>query len=223
MPPFVEHAVPRGLALVLAACLFWFAGERLRDGSRMAPLTAFVHQSWWGLGQAFPQTAMPSVIPRSGDGRAWSMLAQAALDRADRVADPAAREPFLALAETATQRALRLSPALASTWARLSLIAVNRDRAGLAVRALARSQALAPHGPGLAWPRAKLGLYLWGRLDGRARAGVATDVATVWHQQPTSALPYPRQALQRFAVGLNRQPLMSRLLHRRVAAQGARR
>ncbi|MCA8930074.1 MAG: hypothetical protein KDC18_18600 [Alphaproteobacteria bacterium] len=213
----------RAAVLLAALVLLWQGGERLREGWRMAPLVASIHAVWWGRGQAPPPAEVLQTPPRRADGRAWSAYGQVALAAAERSPNPAERNRLIALAETATRRALALGPAQASAWARLSLIALNRgDRVG-AVRALARSLALAPNGPHLAWPRVRLGLYLWDGLGAPAQAAVARDLARVWRQPPSAGLPYPRQAVARYAQSIGRLPLLVALLQDRDHRPGGKR
>lgn len=196
----------------LALLLLWQAAASLSEGRRMAPLAAYVHAAWWQAGAALDPVALLAEPPGRPDGRAWSAYAQAALAAARQRSHAAAREGDLELAQTAARRALALGPAQAATWARLALIAVNRGDARMATAALGRSLALAPNAAALAWPRSKLGLYLWGRLDTAERDAVGHDLARVWRQPPSEALPYPRQALQRYAASLGHAELLVALL-----------
>ena len=201
----------RLLWLLPAVAMLWLGGTRVAEGWRTWPLMRYVHAAWW------QRTAIPSPAdllatpPRRPDGRAWSAYGQALLAVADTKSDPAERIHHLDRADEATRRALRLSPAQAATWARLSLIALNRDDPDLAVAALQRSLTLAPNGVRLAWPRVKLGLYLWPRLNEAAQAGVASDVQRLLQQPASLALPYPDQALARFAERIGQRDLVTQL------------
>lgn len=202
----------RSIGFCVATLLLWHAGNALAEGWRIAPLAAYVHAAWWGRGDQPDPAALLAALPGRADGRAWSGYAQAALAAAQIETDALARRRALDLAETATRQALTLGPAQAATWTRLALIAVNRGDTGMATAALARSLALAPNGAGLAWPRVKLGLYLWEHLDTGGRAGISGDLVRVWRRPPSEALPYPREALKRYAASLGRVELLAALL-----------
>lgn len=198
--------------VALALLLLWQAATGFSEGRRMAPLAAYVHAAWWQAGERADPVALLAEPPGRPDGRAWSAYGQAALAAARQRSQAAARDGDLERAETATRRALALGPAQAAAWTRLALIAVNRGDARMAVAALGRSLALAPNAAALAWPRSKLGLYLWDGLRQAARAGVQRDLARVWRQPPSEALPYPREALQRYAASLGQAELLVVLL-----------
>ena len=196
----------------LALLLLWQAAAGFSEGRRMAPLAAYVHAAWWQAGEQTDPVALLAEPPGRADGRAWSAYGQVALAAARQRSQAAAGHRDLEVAERATRRALALGPAQAAAWARLALIAVNRGDARMAAAALGRSLALAPNAPALAWLRSKLGLYLWDGLRQAERVGVRHDLARVWRQPPSEALPYPRQALQRYAASLGQSELLVALL-----------
>ncbi len=201
----------RWLWLLPALALLWLGSARLIEGWRIWPLVQYVHAAWWqGAAPAAPADLL-ATAPGRPDGRMWSAYGQVVLAAASGTADAEERRRLLERADRATRKALSLSPAQAATWARLSLIALNRGDRTTAVRALRRSLALAPNATNLVWPRAKLGLYLWAELDREGRAGVARDVRRLSRQAASAALPYPRQALERYAQAIGRQELVIRL------------
>ncbi len=201
-------------ALVLASILLWQAATMFVESRRIAPLAGYVHAAWWNRGKHIGPETLLARLPARPDGRIWSAYAQALVAVAQHTAEPIARRQYLERAEGATRRALRLNPAQAAAWARLALIAVNLGDDGLAMAALSRSLALAPDGANLAWPRAKLGLYLWEGLGGAQRAGIAADLGRVWRQSPSAALPYPRQAIMRYAESLGRKRLAMAIIQK---------
>ena len=200
-----------------AVLLLWCGGCRLSEGGSTWPLQRYLHAAWWQRGKPPALATVIAQPPGRADGRAWSGYGQALLSAAHQARDPEARGRLLSLSDRATWRAVRLSPAMASTWARLSLIALNRDDRALAVKALRLSLALAPNGINLAWPRAKIGLFLWSDLDDAARRGIANDIRRLSRQPPTVDLPYPVAALRRFAGDIGRGALMETLLGNAVA------
>lgn len=196
---------PPGIAwrLALASLSLMLAvagGQRMLEGWRLEPLEAYVHAAWWDL----PQPALPSRMqdwqPESRNGRAWAAFSQAALDNANASPGPAT----VGQARAAVETALMLAPAQAAAWARLSLLRLNQgDRAG-ANQALALSFVAGPENPALAWLRSRMGLFLWEGLPARVKAGVAGDLRHLWRQPASAGLPYPQDALVRFAHGIRR-------------------
>lgn len=180
----------------------------------MRPLVKYVHASWWQKGMKPSLSDLVDVEPGRPDGRAWSAYGQVLLAAAHAASDADERQRYLQKGEQATRKALRLSPAQAATWARLALIAVNRGDRGLAVRSLERSMTLAPNGVNLAWPRVKLGLYLWDDLNLEMRAAVESDMKRLLKQKPTLALPYPDSALRQYATSVGRSELVAEFRNR---------
>lgn len=213
----------RLLWLLPAAALLWQGGLCLMEAWRTAPLSAHVRAAWRGEAVPPPEAAvLAAALPGRADGRAWSAYGQVAMAAAERSTGAAPRDRLLAVAEAATRQGLRLGPAQAATWARLAFIAVDRRAPDRAAAALVRSLQLAPNASHLAWPRLRLGLYLWDRLDAEARAGIAKDVARLAQAAPTRSLPYPRQALLRYAAALGRDGLAKALLAQADAGDAAR-
>lgn len=201
--------------LVLASVGLWLiavGGERMWDGWSYRAVERYLHAKWWQRdAQADLSAALAARLPER-DGRAWSASGQVWLELANRAVDAEARQAALAKAEEATRRALVLAPGQASTWARLALIAVNTGQTEVAVAALRASTELAPNGVGLAWPRAKLGFFLWPKLDAATQTAIARDMQRVARLAPTAAMPYPKAALQRYAASLGAEALVTRLL-----------
>lgn len=207
-------------AFVLASILLWQAASWFAESRRTAALAGYVHAAWWERGESVgPETLLASP-PARPDGRAWSAYAQALVASARNTPDLAVRRQYLERADEAARRALRLSPAQAATWARLALIAVNRGNNSLAAAALSRSLVLAPRASRLAWPRAKVGLYLWEQLDGEGQAAIAADLGRVWRQPPGAELPYPRQAVMRYAASLGVERLVTALIRKEEDGAG---
>ncbi len=215
MPPFSHRLA--WFWLLPAVLLLWCGGCRLSEGVSTWPLQRYLHAAWWQRGQPPALATVIAQPPGRQDGRAWSGYGQALLSAAHRAGDSEARRLLLSSADSATRRAVRLSPAMATTWARLSLIALNRDDRALAAKALRLSLTFAPNGINLAWPRAKIGLYLWSDLDDAARRGIANDIRRLSRQPPTVDLPYPVAALRRFAGDIGRGALMETLIGNAVA------
>jgi hypothetical protein len=205
------------LWLLPALALLWCGAQRMHEGARTWPLQRYLHAVWWQKGQPPPLGILIVTPPGRADGRAWSGYGQAMLSAAHRASGFNERDRLLGLADAATRRALLLSPAQAATWARLSLIALNRGEVGMAIAALRQSHVLAPNGVNLAWPRAKLGLYLWSGLNPEARRSVGHDIQRLARQPPSLALPYPVAALRRFADGIGRSAQVDAILGKAVA------
>ncbi len=189
-----------GLAAVLA--IFGFA--RTQEGWRLEPLDAFVHAQWWGLPQTERPVRLSDWRPSSGNGRTWAAYSQVLLEEANRRSGTVEVAGARAEAEAATLRALALGPAESAAWARLALLQVNGSRRGEALAALDLSLQTGPDARGISWLRSRLGLYLWEDLNSSQREGIGTDIRRLWRQQPSAGLPYPRQALVRFAHGVGR-------------------
>ena len=193
----------------LALALLWLGCGHVDEGIRTGPLNQYVHAAWWQKGASPNREAILALEPRRLDGRAWSAYGQVMLAAAHEARQLRMRDRYLKAADAATRKALRLSPAQATTWARFSLIALNQGERGAAIDGLKRSLALAPNGVNLAWPRTKLGLYLWDELDTGAQAAVARDLHRLLRQPPTAALPYPAAALDRYAEAIGRSGLVA--------------
>jgi hypothetical protein len=104
----------------------------------------------------------------------------------------------------AVRHALALGPAQPSAWVRLSVLELNQGRPEAASAALMQSWRTGRAIGNFAWLRSKLGLYLWDQLPVGAKHYVSGDVVRLWDQSATASLPYPRQALVRFAHGIGR-------------------
>ena len=205
---WTTDAPMRIMLLLPALVLLWLGCAHVIEGVRAWPLTQYVHAAWWQKGATPNRQAVLGLQPGRPDGRAWSAYGQALQDAAHLARKPALRDRYLQSADAATRKALSLSPAQAATWARFSLIALNRGERRAAVDGLEPSFALAPNGVNLAWPRAKLGLYLWDELDAGTQAAVARDLHRLQRQPPTPALPYPAAALHRYARAIGRSGLV---------------
>lgn len=187
--------------VLLSSALFVAGIQQLAEGWRLEPLTAYSHAKWWGV----PDSGAPSDPavwrPESSDGRHWAAYSQVLLEAAN------GRGAAAALAEEATaavKYALALGPVQPSAWARLSVLELNRGGREAAVAALMQSWRTGPAIRNLAWLRGRLGLFLWDRLPVQAKGYARSDLARLWDQKATAALPYPQQALVRFAHGIGR-------------------
>jgi hypothetical protein len=112
----------------------------------------------------------------------------------------AATAEALAAAETA----LGLAPAQAAAWARLALLRANQGNRAGSGQALQLSFKVGPRHRGVTWLRCRLGLYLWEEMPVDGKAGTAADIRRLWQQPPNAKLPYPQDALVRFAHGIRR-------------------
>lgn len=187
--------------LALAGVLCTAGVLRLAEGWRLEPLTAYSHAKWWGL-PGNDLSADPGIWqPDNNNGRLWAALSQVTLDAAN---SQNASGSLVLEAKEAAVRALALAPAQPSAWARLSVIELNLGRRQAAMAALAQSWRTGPDIRSLAWLRSRLGLFLWDSLPDRAKGAARRDLVRLWRQQPTAGLPYPRQALVRFAHGIGR-------------------
>jgi hypothetical protein len=188
--------------LAVVALLAWAGLARTAEGWRLEPLEGYIHAHWWGL----PAGSLPARLedwqPENADGRRWAAFSQAVLDAAERPGAPAAS--LAAKAEAAVERGLALAPAQPSAWARLALLRLNRDEHDGARAALVLSWRTGPQVRGLAWLRCRLALFLWDGLGEDGKLAAAGDLRQLWQQKPSAALPYPRQALVRFAHGIGR-------------------
>lgn len=198
LPRSGRRVVLGGLALMLLAA----GGSRMLEGWRLEPLEAYVHAAWWGL----PQQPLPSRLqdwqPDNRNGRAWASFSQATLDHANSKAE--SDPETVGQARAAVETALMLAPAQAASWARLSLLRANQGDLAGARLALKLSFAAGPENRPLAWLRGRLGLFLWEELTVPVKAGVAGDLRRVWAQPASRGLPYPQDALVRFAHGIRR-------------------
>lgn len=190
--------------LALAALLAVSGFVRTGEGWRLEPLEAFVHAQWWGLPQPERPLRISDWRPSGGDGRAWAAYSQVLLEAVNQRADTADPHGARAEVEAAVVRALALAPAQSAAWARLSLLRLNDNRRVGALAALGLSLRTGPAARGDVWLRSRLGLYLWEDLKALEREGIEADIRRLWQQQPSAGLPYPRQALVRFAYGIGR-------------------
>lgn len=200
--PLLSRPLPARLAFALVASFLCVAGaQRLTEGWRLEPLAAYGHAKWWGL-PVGGVPADPTVWqPDSSNGRLWAAYSQVLLEAANGRDNPAA---LAEEAMAAVRRALTLGPAQPIAWVRLSVLELNQGRREAASTALMQSWRTGPSIRNLAWLRTRLGLYLWDRLPVGAKHYVSSDVVRLWGQSATAALPYPRQALVRFAHGIGR-------------------
>ena len=194
--------LPRIALAMLALCLCVSGLPVAVEGWRLEPMAAYGNAQWWGVaGGGLP--ADPAVWrPGRQNGRDWAGYSQAVLDAAAGCG-PAAAE-YVREARTAALHALTLAPAQPSVWARLSVIELNLGRSSPARDALLLSWQTGPDLRSLAWLRTRLGLYLWDRLPDGAKSHAGRDLARLWRQPAMADLPYPRQALVRFAHGIGR-------------------
>lgn len=191
------------LVWLAAAALLALTGlERTLEGWRLEPLEAYIHAQWWGLPAGPLPRRLADWRPEAADGRRWAAFSQAALDAAERPG--AAAAGLAAETEAAAERGLALAPAQPSAWARLALLRLNRGDHDGARAALTLSWRTGPEIRGLAWLRSTLALFHWEGLDADGRRAAGRDLRRLWRQRPSAALPYPRQALVRFAHGIGR-------------------
>lgn len=194
-------ALSRLVFVVLTGTLCTAGVLRLAEGWRLEPLTAYSHAKWWGMPEGDPPADPTIWRPHNNNGRLWAALSQATLDAANsRNADT----PLVADARVSAVRALALAPAQPAVWARLSVIELNLGRQEAALAALIQSWRTGPAIGNLAWLRGRLALFLWDSLPNRAKGAARSDLVRLWGQKPTPELPYPQQALVRFAHGVGR-------------------
>ena len=186
-------------AAALMTLLVWQGVTVLRERWRLAALDSFVHARWWG--NPSPATLPSSLTdwrPGNSDGRRWAGYSQALVMAAN---TRTAGRFHLLYAAAATEKSLSLTPAQPAAWARLALLRLNLGANDKALAALRLSWRTGPAMRGLAWARSQLALYLWPVLPDADRRAAISDIRQVWRQAASAALPYPRQALVRFAHG----------------------